>query len=478
MATVLRPSSVLDLLKLLRTPSTGLDEAGRARERVRRAALTTLSTLLGRGLGMVTALISVPLSLRYLERERYGLWLSLTSMVAMFGFADLGLGNGLLNFVSNAHGKDDRDAARVAVSSTLTLLVCISLTVGSAFAVCYPFIDWSSFFNLESPIAQAEAGPAAAVLVAGFLVGLPLGVVQTIRSGYQEAYVNAMWAVGGNLLGLAGLVACVAFKAPLPVLVFAVAGGPLIGIVGNSVQLFLRDRPWLMPRLRLFSRTTALAILRTGLVFVALQLAVGLAYNSDNLVIAQHLGSRAVVDYGVASRLFALVASLVTAFLSPLWPAYGESIARGDIAWVRSTLRRSLWLSAGVTSVIAMVLVPVGPTLLRLWTHTEIDVSVALLAGQATWMVLSSVGNALAMYLNAANRLRFQLIAAVFLTGLALWFKYALVRAYGVDGMAWATVLAYIPTAAIPSYFVVRHSLRELQERKTQAEALVASTSK
>lgn len=469
-------SSVRDLFTLLREkPSIGMGEAGRARERARRVALTTLSALAVRALGMATSLISVPLSLHYLERERYGLWLSLTSMVAMFGFVDLGLGNGLLNCISRAHGEDDRNAARVAVSSTLTMLSSISLVIGLGFAIAYQFIDWRSFFNLQSAAAQAEAGPAAVVIVVGFLLGLPLGVVQTIRAGYQEAYVNAMWAVGGNLFGLAGLVACAAFKAPLPLLVFAVSGGPLIGTVGNSVQLFFRDRPWLIPSLKSFSKVTALAIFKTGLMFLTLQIAVGLAFNSDNMVIAQQLGSQAVVEYGIAARLFAVVSSLVVAFLSPLWPAYGESIARGDIAWVRATLRRSLWLSAGITGAISLVLVPAGPAILRLWTRSDITVSWVVLAGLATWMVLSSVGNALAMYMNAENRVRFQVVTAVFLTGLALALKYLLVRGFGVEGLAWATVLAYIPTTAIPSYFFMRRSLRELSERKPTVEVARAS---
>ena len=64
---------------------------GRAQERHRRIALTALASAAARGIGVATSLISVPLTLHYLGVERYGLWMTISSVIAMLGFADLGL---------------------------------------------------------------------------------------------------------------------------------------------------------------------------------------------------------------------------------------------------------------------------------------------------------------------------------------------------------------------------------------------------
>lgn len=61
--------------------------------------------------------ISVPLTLRYLGTERYGLWMTISSVIAVLGFSDLGLNNGLLNGISQANGTNDRELARRYVSS-------------------------------------------------------------------------------------------------------------------------------------------------------------------------------------------------------------------------------------------------------------------------------------------------------------------------------------------------------------------------
>ena len=81
-------------------------EGGRSKERFRRAALTTMASAIAKAIALLTGLISVPLTFRYLGAEQYGIWMVLVSLIAAMGFADLGIGNGLMNAVSEAYGKD------------------------------------------------------------------------------------------------------------------------------------------------------------------------------------------------------------------------------------------------------------------------------------------------------------------------------------------------------------------------------------
>ena len=80
---------------------------GRSQERYRRVALTAISSAGARALTVVTMLIAVPLTLNYLGSERYGLWMTISSIILMMRFADLGMGLGLMNAVSEAHGQED-----------------------------------------------------------------------------------------------------------------------------------------------------------------------------------------------------------------------------------------------------------------------------------------------------------------------------------------------------------------------------------
>lgn len=81
----------------------------RGSERNRRAALTGVAATVARFVQISTSLITVPLTLRYLGNERFGLWMTISSVLAMAAFADFGIGNGVLNTVAKAFGRDDME---------------------------------------------------------------------------------------------------------------------------------------------------------------------------------------------------------------------------------------------------------------------------------------------------------------------------------------------------------------------------------
>lgn len=85
-------------------------------------ALTAVSSAGAKVVAIVTMLVTVPLTLHYLGSERYGMWMTISSIIGMMGFADLGMGLGLMNAVSEAHGQEDRLAAERYVSSGFFML--------------------------------------------------------------------------------------------------------------------------------------------------------------------------------------------------------------------------------------------------------------------------------------------------------------------------------------------------------------------
>src|SRR5437762_4195538 len=90
---------------------------GRSKERYRRVALAAAASLLAKAVHSIVLLVTVPLAVGYLGAERYGMWMTMSAVIAMLAFSDLGMGLGLMNVLSQAHGKNDLTTARQAVSS-------------------------------------------------------------------------------------------------------------------------------------------------------------------------------------------------------------------------------------------------------------------------------------------------------------------------------------------------------------------------
>lgn len=450
---------IRDLISL--RPHDLSDEAGRSRERHRRVALTALASALAKIISVGTALISVPLTLHYLGPERYGLWMTISSLVAILAFADLGIGNGLLNAISAAHGRDDRAAIRRFVSSGFVVLGAVAALLLLLFFTVYRHVPWPALFNVQTELARQEVGPAVAVFFTCFALAIPVTIVQRVQSALQRGFLAALWQCGASTLGLVGVIVAIHYQASLPWLVLAFVGAPLLASALNSLLFFGRMQPEIAPARNAVSREAGLQLVRTGGLFLVLQLVAAVAYSSDSIVIAQLLGASAVAKYAVPERMFSLVTLVLWMVLAPLWPAYGEAIARGDLVWVRRTLKRSLALAFAATMLLSATFVVFGKFLIGLWVGPAFDTSMLLLVALGVWKILEGCGGALAVFLNGAHVVRTQIIVSMMTMVVAIALKLILVPMIGISGTVVASTIAFTICSLIPYAFLMPNIIKK-----------------
>jgi O-antigen/teichoic acid export membrane protein len=412
-----------------------------------------------------TSLITVPLTLKYLGNERFGLWMTISSVLAMAAFADFGVGNGVLNTVAKAFGKDDMEGVRKAVSSGFAVLNTIAVLLLLSFFVVYRFVNWANFFRVVSPQARSEAGPALAVFAICFALNVSMDVVQRVQLGLQQGYRYGLWQLCGSITGLLGVLGGIWLHVSLPVLVVAIAGAPIFATALNAIHFFGFVRPDLRPARALVSRDVISQIAKLGGLFFVLQVVVAVSYSADNFIIARTLGAVNVPEYSIPQRMFALITMMSAMLVGPLWPAYGEAISRRDMPWVRRTLRVSLLLVLAVTSAASATLLLLSHWLIHLWVGSRIHPPFFLLLGLAVWTVLNCCGDALASFLNGASIIRFQVVVASIFGAGCLALKIFLIRSYGIEGVPWATILAYGLLSGVPCVLYVPRIVRRMESR-------------
>lgn len=436
--------------------------AERGRVRNRRALVTSFTNLAAKVVTVATSFATVPLTLHYLGDERFGLWMTISSLTALLAFADLGLGNGLLNAVSEANGRDDPVAIRRLVASATAMLGAI---VALLFLLLVPIVsifDASSLFGLEDAAAIGELRPALMVFVSCFLLNILAGVIARTQMGLQLGFLNGISAAAGSLLGLIAVLAAIHLKAGLPWLVAGLLGGPLLALFASGWWLFGHRRRDLIPRRGDVEPAMMARLARLGGLFFILQTASAVAYASDNLIGARFAGAAAVGEFAIAVKLFSVVAVLVPMFLAPLWPAYGEAIARADIAWVRRTLFRSTVTAGALAAGSAVALLALFEPLTDWWLHRQPAVSHLLLWGLAVWAVLNAFGTALAMFLNGAHVVWEQTVIAVVFAAGCLAAKFYVVPQMGLEAIPWATSATYLMLVLVPYLVLLPGILRRI----------------
>ncbi len=455
-------------LLLPRDPAS-LDDHTRGAERNRRAVITGSATTLARAVQVGTSLITVPLTLKYLGNERFGLWMTISSVLAMATFADFGVGNGVLNAVAKAFGRDDMEGVRKAISSGFAILNSIAVLLLLSFFAIYRFINWGNFFRVVSPQARSEAGPALAVFAICFALNISMDVVQRVQLGLQQGYRYGLWQVCGSIMGFIGVLTGIWLHVSLPILVIAIAGAPIFAITLNAIHFFGFVRPDLLPTRKFVTSNVISEIAKLGGLFFVLQVAVAISFSADNFIIARTLGAINVPEYSIPQRMFALITMMSGMLVAPLWPAYSEAITRGHIAWVRHTLGRSLLIVLVLTSTASITLLLMTHRLIHWWVGSSIHPPILLLAGLAIWTVTACCGDALAMFLNGGELMQFQVVIATIFGIVCVIAKVFLVRRLGIIGVPWATFISYSFLIALPCAVYVPRFFRRLDCRAVAA---------
>lgn len=429
---------------------------GRAKERYRRIFLSAISSFVSKFLTIGISLVTIPLTLNYLGTERFGLWMTISSFVALLSFADMGIGNGLMNLVAEANGKDDKTSMQGHISSALFILSLISIFLILIFYLIYPFVPWPKVFNVESQLAIQESGTAFAVLITCLALSIPTGIVQRVQMGLQMGFIAEIWQIASSIIALILLLLVIHFEGGLPWLVGALVGVPILVAALNGFNFFVRNHPELRPTLSHISKSNTQKIAGVGALFLILQLTAAIGFSSDSIIIAHYLGAGAVAEYAVATKLFGLISILAAMLLKPLWPAYCEAHARGDTVWIKKTLKRSLQTALLVSSLVAGIFLILGQWLIFEWTNHRISVALPLLISFGVWSILQSIGSSFSMLLNGLHVIKFQVVIGCIFALITIILKILLIQDVGVFGVVLITATVYTFVALIPYQIYLR----------------------
>lgn len=450
-------------------------DSDRAHLRHRRIALSAVASALSKAVSVLSLFVSVPLAVHYLGQERYGLWVTMTSVIMWLGVSDLGLGPTLVNAVARAKARSEPEHAARLVATGFWLLVAIGVLLILALASSYRFVSWTGLFNVPNQALAQEVGPAFTGLLLCFAIGLPLSCVAQVQSALQEGYVASAWSAVGTVLGLLGLGLAIWTGANLTWLVASVALGPVLAAAANALNDWGRRRPELRPRLGNFRRALVKELLGRGSLFILMQISVAVVFNSDNFIAAQLFGLESVTAYTVPQRLFSLCPLVLNFFFTPLWPAYHEAKTKGDVEWVKRTFRRSLLTAFGLSVPAAIVGILAAPWFVAHWVGPDLQIPRTLILGLGLACVQLSVAGALGMFLNGLDVIGPQAVLGILNALGSLGFKWWLCQRFGIAGLAFGTVASTLCFVHLPYIWLIRQSLRDLP-RESSPQARIASS--
>jgi O-antigen/teichoic acid export membrane protein len=408
---------------------------GRSKERYRRILLTTASSIGTRALTALVGLFTVPLALSYLGKEQFGLWAVVTSLIAWTSLFDFGIVNSLVNALSEAHGRNNREEAKSYVSTAFFILLAVSCGLGIVLALCARWISWSSLLAVRAQIPQSTVMWTVVAAFACVLAGLPLTIVRQIYAGFQKSYIGNLFNVLGAILTLAFLILVIHSKSSLPAMVLAFAGPPVLVGVSNLVYLVRKEMPWIAPALSQVSRKALRRLLATSTPLFLFQIG-SLLVNETQLIVLAHVTSlQTVSECSIVWRLSVTLSSLVGLGTSAFVPAFREAHERGDGIWMRAGFRRMLFLRMLIACGIALILIWSGNSLLHFWLRRrDFTFPAALWIIQALTVVSTIWVTSFADFLTIMDRIWVQVCMVLVNGFVTIVLTFVLAPRFGLIG--------------------------------------------
>jgi O-antigen/teichoic acid export membrane protein len=356
----------------------------------------------------VCGLIQIPIALAFLGREAFGLWMTLTSLVTVMSIADFGLGIGLQNRIAHAYGKDDSaDAQRVAATGILSLAGIGAAVFVIALPVCFA-VNWASVFHLHEPDVARSTGAALAILVSAFCAGFPLAGAERVSAGFQLGWLTSLKASFTSVTTLVLVVAAVWLKFGLLWFLAVVVVPP---VLANFLLLIVLHRRlgWSLRLFSLFDRSLAASLFRKNWLFILPQIGGTILAFAPPLLISGMLGVSALTPYNLVQRLLNIFGQAQGMMVGPLWPAYTEAIARGDVDWVRAAFRKSLAVSFVFAVLPILSFIAWGKWALHFWTRQPVEsFDFMLIASLSVWTAVLVFMQCIALLLNALGQVKGQ----------------------------------------------------------------------
>lgn len=437
-------------------------------DRYTRIVSAVLSGGVARLLSSAVVTVSLPLTVRYLGPERYGVWVTVTSFAVWLNLLDLGVANSLTNVISQTYATGDRQGAARALTNAFVMTCAAATAAWCAFLLVCPQVNWNALLDARVS-SSVEIRRMILASVAIVLLSLPANLAGKTLAGYQELHRWNQTLAFGALLGLGGLAVGIRFGASMPLLLVLSCGGTALAGWARLVWLFAFHKPWLRPRVRLVQWKSARDLLDSSWSFLLIQIAAVVVFSSDNLIVSHYLGAAEVTPYSVAWRLVSIGAVLQSLTFPALWPAYAEAYARGDSRWVRRTYSRTTKATFALNFVFAAFVVTMGRQVIRFWAGAPAVPSRSVLVAMAAWSVIYGSTTAQSCLLAALNRTRRQAVLSILAAAVNICLSVLLVQRIGSLGVILGTIASYLLVLVVPQTIIVERVLRTISTHSDAA---------
>lgn len=398
------------------------------------AKKNVLASVLIKGADTLVYLLLVPLTLGYLNAYEYGIWLTLSSILAWINSFDIGLGSGLRNMLGTAMAEDDKEKGRGYVSTTFFMLLLLTIGIFSLFSLLINVIDWYSILNVK-PETVGNLKEVVLVSFMFFCLNFLFRFVGNVYQALQLPAVNSLMGLGAHVFSL---IIIYIMKQTIPGSLFWVAvvysaAMPVVYLICYPFTFF-KLYPYLAPSFRYFKKEYVKSLFSLSFMFFVIQIMALVLFSMSNLIISNLFGPDQVTPYNIAYKYFSFISIFFSLMLAPIWSATTDAYAKGDLLWIKTGLNKILKIVFGIAGVIILMII-CSSFVYRLWIGDAVEIPIQMSILMGIYVLLIQYSLAYSSILNGMGKLKLQTINIIIVAVMFYPLCYLFAKLYGVNGI-------------------------------------------
>jgi len=385
----------------------------RGHHRSIKAKKNIIASIFIRGLSIAISLVVVPLTINYINPSRYGIWLTLSSIVGWFSFFDIGLSQGLRNKFAEAKAKGEDALAQIYVSTTYAILAIIFFVIWIIFLLVNHFLNWSHILNISETM-RTEVSALAVIVFTYFCIQFVLRIITTLILADQQPAKSSLIDVLGQILSLIFIVILIkTTQGSLIKLGIVLCASPLLVLAGANIFLFKGVYKKYKPSISKIKFSHAKGLFNLGLIFFIIQIAAIIQFQTANIIIARNFSTSDVTSYNIVYKYFGILNMVCVIFLTPFWSATTEAYFKNDIAWIKNSIKKYNLLNILLASVGILMLLFSDKVYILWLGKGKVNISFLLSLWGFIYFNVIIFGSKYVYFLNGISALKLQFWASV-----------------------------------------------------------------
>ncbi|WML92021.1 oligosaccharide flippase family protein [Thiothrix lacustris] len=398
---------------------------------------------LGYILPLLASLATIPLMIKYMGEDTYGLYIICISLIGFMTFVDLGIGQSIVKYVSQYEATGE--SVKIKPILDIALMMYVVLGVSIAALVAFFSLSLGKLIYNDDALKTVMAGHALSITALAFLLSYINQFFLNVFKAYHRFDIPAVIQNSANIAGIVSATILLLLGYDLLVILW---GYVIIQVIALTAGYHFCKK--ILPQgvglgLSFDSHIFAEMLSFSIYTFVSNFLG-GVVSRLDKFIIGAILGTEAVTYYQIPYTIAQMANGIIQVLSQITFPRFSELSSLNDTVGRLALYKYSMLLVFIASMGINVALISAGGAFLELWISPEFSLKSTLTLQIIAFYFFFQSNTVVAYWaLQGSGNAKVTALSSFMGTVAYLVGIYFLTQYYGYNGAAMSLFLLLTP---------------------------------